>query len=84
MRSSDLLIKFILGQNNLFDSDEQKELIKKLDLNKQEKLFLLQELKDAKQSLLSKRRAEEIEKKLLENAMIQVYKSVYSSTDNNI
>ena len=78
------LVKFILGENNNFSNKEQREIIKNLELNKQEKAALYQELKDTKQSLLSKRRAEEIEKKLLENAMIQVYKSVYSSTDNNI
>lgn len=78
------LVKFILGENNNFSNKEQREIIKNLKLNKQEKAALYQELKEAKQSLLSKKKAEDIEKKLLENAMIQVYKSVYSTTDNSI
>lgn len=78
------LVKFILGEDTGFDSGEQKEIVKQLGLNKKEKTALFQELKEARGSLLSKRKSEDIEKKLLENAMIQVYKSVYSTTNNEV
>ena len=82
------ILSSILKGDNSYTSEEQKELSRLLKLSKEEKVALQADLegiiKELRETLISYKQENNIEKKLLENAMIDVYKSVYLTTDNNV
>lgn len=82
--NENILFLLLKGDLESYSSEEQKQLIRMMKLNKEEKAVLLDNLETLRKEFVSYREEKETEKKLLENAMIDVYKSVYQTTDNEI
>nr|DAF03210.1 MAG TPA: hypothetical protein [Caudoviricetes sp.] len=86
--SNENILADILRGDNSYTSEEQKELSKLLKLSKEEKTALQADLggiiKELRETLISYKQENNIEKKLLENAMIDVYKSVYLTTNDKV
>ena len=82
------ILASILKGDNSYTSEEQKELSRLLKLSKEEKTALQADLggiiKELREMLISYKKENNIEKKLLENAMIDVYKSVYLTTNDDV
>ena len=82
------ILASILKGDNSYTSEEQKELSRLLKLSKEEKTALQADLggiiKELREMLISYKQENNIEKKLLENAMIDVYKSVYLTTNDGV
>ena len=82
------ILSSILKGDNSYTSEEQKELSRLLKLSKEEKTALQADLggiiKELREMLISYKKENNIEKKLLENAMIDVYKSVYLTTNDGV
>lgn len=86
--SNENILSDILRGDNSYTSEEQKELSRLLKLSKEEKTALQADLggiiKELRETLISYKQENNIEKKLLENAMIDVYKSVYLTTNDKV
>lgn len=86
--SNENILADILRGDNSYTSEEQKELSRLLKLSKEEKTALQADLggiiKELRETLISYKQENNIEKKLLENAMIDVYKSVYLTTNDKV
>ena len=86
--SNENILYDILRGDNSYTSEEQKELSRLLKLSKEEKTALQADLggiiKELRETLISYKQENNIEKKLLENAMIDVYKSVYLTTNDKV
>jgi protein PXR1 len=82
------ILSDILRGDNSYTSEEQKELLRLLKLSREEKTALQADLggiiKELRETLISYKQENNIEKKLLENAMIDVYKSVYLTTNDKV
>lgn len=86
--SNENILADVLRGDNSYTSEEQKELSRLLKLSKEEKTALQADLggiiKELRETLISYKEEGNIEKKLLENAMIDVYKSVYLTTNDDV
>lgn len=86
--SNENILSDILRGDNSYTSEEQKELSRLLKLSKEEKTALQADLggiiKELRETLISYKQENNIEKKLLENAMIDIYKSVYLTINDKV
>lgn len=78
------LLQYIMGKNDVINEKRLINILNKIELNEKEKRTIRKLIRENKKDVLSKRAKRELELKVLENAFIDSYKTVYSSTSPTV